>query len=98
VSGARLALDPLQHLEPIHFGQLEIQQNDSRRYRRPLTAVLGKAIQKLERSRAIANHADVVSQALFAQGRQGQFDIVWIVFNQQDLNSGIRHSLRFLSK
>ena len=94
VAGARIALDPLEHFQPVHLGQLQVQQDHLGSVFDLPRGVRALAEDELQRFRAIAGDLDAIGEVGFAQSTQRQFQVLRIVFDQQDFNGvGSVHSL-----
>ncbi len=81
--GPRIALELLEHLHPIYFRQLQIQQHQFGRMIKRSVRERSPAEEKVQSFLAIAGHENVVCQLLPPQRVQGKIHIVLIVFHQQ---------------
>ena len=92
--GARIALDPLEHFQPVHLGQFQVEQDHLGRVLDLARGVRAFAENELQRLRAVAGDLDAIRELGFAQGAQRQFQVLRVVFDQQDFNGcGFVHGL-----
>ncbi len=82
----RLAPQAAQQLQPVEFGQLEVEQQQVRQ------RLLGIE-QELERLDAVAEHDDFVGDVLLLECTQGQGLIVGVVLDEHDHLSRHRVSI-----
>ncbi len=89
-AGTGIGPNALDDLESIDLRHVDVEQHDLRRIVEVSTGVRARTKQVVERLLAITNHDDVILDVALAQGHQGQFFVVGIVFSQED--DGVAHA------
>src|SRR5947209_19310429 len=68
--GALVLAYPLQDLEAIHFGELQVQQDDLRRRRRVPAGARARAEEDVERLAAVARDDDLLGDVALPEGAE----------------------------
>ena len=84
--------DPPQDLEPVHLGQLQVQQDHLGDVFDPAAGVRPFAEEELQRLRAVASDLDAVAQVGLLERAQRQLEVVGVVLDEQDLDRAVRCS------
>jgi hypothetical protein len=72
-----------EHFQPIHLGQLQVQQDQARRIFEAAIVVLAPAKQVVERFFTVVRDGDPIGQVVRAKRVDGQFLVGWTVLHQQ---------------
>ncbi len=88
-AGTFVRSQALQDTQAVKFGKLEVQQDHGGHAGGVASGVLAVAEQEFNGLDTVADHDDVMGQAVLAQTEQRQLLVVGIVFYQQ--NKSIRH-------
>ena len=92
-AGAGIVFDFFEHFQAADFGKFEVEKHDFGRVVEVALGILAPAKEKVQGFFAVPDDEDFVGQIIFAEGQQGEFDVVGIVFDQQDFDFGVRHKL-----
>src|SRR5690606_22065560 len=79
------AADCLQHLAPVEFGQVEVEQHQRRLLVDVATLPLATPEQVVQRIGAVGRHHQAVGDAGLCKRDAGQLGVVRAVLHQQDL-------------
>src|ERR1043166_3543596 len=79
-----LSAGPLQHVEPVGAGHLEVEQDQKREGKAPAIGVEAAAAQVLDSLRAIADHFEGVAEPGLLKRALNEKHVVRIIFHQQN--------------
>ena len=79
--GLRIVLDLTQHLQPVHFRELQIQQDHPRAFLQAPAVVGARAEDELQRLGAVSDDMDPVRDVVLPQRTEGQLRVIGIIFN-----------------
>jgi hypothetical protein len=78
-----IALDALQHLQPVRLGQLDVEEHHPgvRRGSRPVSPPTVKEVRRLP---TIVDDEYLGTRPVLVQSGEGELDVVGVVFDQLD--------------
>ncbi len=82
----------LEDLHPIHFGQLQIEQNQLRGMIKGSFGMRPGTEQEIQRFFAVAGNENAVGQILRAQGMQSQVHVLLTIIDQKNIDFSWVHS------
>jgi hypothetical protein len=92
-AGPRIGPNGSQHLEPVQFGELQIQQDEPGRRCAAAAAKSSPSEQEVEGLLAISGHFDLTARVQLPQGSKGELDLEGTVLDQEDVDwAGNRRS------
>jgi hypothetical protein len=76
----------LQDLQTIHLGKLQVEQDQARLMIHRPVCKFTPAKEEIERLFPVSGDLDAIGEPLSAQSVQSEFEIVLIIFYQQNVN------------
>src|SRR5436190_14550136 len=83
---ALVALESPQDLQPVHFGELQVEQNHARRDPEIAQRMAMLAEEEFQRLGPVAGDEHLIREIAGLEGAQGQLHIARVVLDQQDLD------------
>src|SRR5207253_2782891 len=91
-----VAFEPAQHFQPVHFRELQIEQNHARRDADVAQRMALLAKEEFQGLGPVASHEHLIREIPGLEGAQGELHVARVVLDQQDLDFQRLHPSRLI--
>ena len=89
--GARAALNLTQNLKSIHFGKLDVEQNELQIFVGVAVRVVAAGKKEIERLLPITHNVNAIAHFMLSESAKDQKFIIWVVLHEKYLDLTERH-------
>lgn len=89
--GARVPFDLTENLESIHFGKLDVEQNELQVFVGIAVRVVAAGKEEIERLLPITHNVNAIAHFVLSESAKDQKLIIWVVLHEKYLDLTERH-------